>query len=188
MSTAGAQLITLNGQRELNTPWRLAAGASAGICSVGAHACMLSSGSTQFIVAYSGHIPSAYRAEPLPPRHHPFRAQLDLVRSRLSIASASLGGGLQHDRVLVEGKTGIVEMTKRVYREEKGLRGLYRGLMPTVVVRAGATRLRQELIDWTGRRSLCVCRHSTRSVVTHVRIGRHQFRSRAVQLLLAVSS
>ncbi|GAA5919203.1 hypothetical protein JCM1841_002500 [Sporobolomyces salmonicolor] len=53
---------------------------------------------------------------------------LDLVRSRLSVESASLG--LRDDRK--DGRsTGIVRMTLRVYREEGGLKALYRGLIPT---------------------------------------------------------
>ncbi|GAA5843018.1 hypothetical protein JCM11251_007313 [Rhodosporidiobolus azoricus] len=53
---------------------------------------------------------------------------LDLVRSRLSVESASLG--MKEGRT--DGKsTGIVRMTLRVIREEGGLRALYRGLVPT---------------------------------------------------------
>lgn len=54
---------------------------------------------------------------------------LDLVRSRLSIESASLG---------IEGTnkkqtTGILAMTIRVYKQEGGIHGLYRGLTPTAL-------------------------------------------------------
>lgn len=53
---------------------------------------------------------------------------LDLVRSRLSVESASLG--MKEGRR--DGKsTGILRMTARVYREEGGFRALYRGLIPT---------------------------------------------------------
>ncbi|GAA6053452.1 hypothetical protein JCM3770_005172 [Rhodotorula araucariae] len=53
---------------------------------------------------------------------------LDLVRSRLSVESASLG--MREGRR--DGKsTGIVRMTLRVMREEGGVKALYRGLVPT---------------------------------------------------------
>ncbi|GAA5947067.1 hypothetical protein JCM3765_002137 [Sporobolomyces pararoseus] len=53
---------------------------------------------------------------------------LDLVRSRLSVESASLG--MKEGRT--DGKsTGIWKMTLKVYREEGGFRALYRGLVPT---------------------------------------------------------
>ncbi|SGY32455.1 BQ5605_C002g01365 [Microbotryum silenes-dioicae] len=52
---------------------------------------------------------------------------LDLVRSRLSIESASLG--LSSDSP--KKSTGIWKMTVRVFREENGFKGLYRGLTPT---------------------------------------------------------
>ncbi|GAA5892030.1 hypothetical protein JCM6882_005668 [Rhodosporidiobolus microsporus] len=53
---------------------------------------------------------------------------LDLVRSRLSVESASLG--MKEGRR--DGKsTGIVRMTLRVMREEGGVKALYRGLVPT---------------------------------------------------------
>ncbi|KAI5478408.1 mitochondrial carrier protein [Pseudohyphozyma bogoriensis] len=55
---------------------------------------------------------------------------LDLVRSRLSIESAQLGGV---DLRPQDGRkaTGIITMTIKVFREEGGFRGLYRGLTPT---------------------------------------------------------
>lgn len=53
---------------------------------------------------------------------------LDLVRSRLSVESASLG--MKEGRT--DGKsTGIWRMTVKVYQNEGGLRALYRGLVPT---------------------------------------------------------
>ncbi|GAA6011082.1 hypothetical protein JCM11491_005931 [Sporobolomyces phaffii] len=53
---------------------------------------------------------------------------LDLVRSRLSVESASLG--MKEGRR--DGKsTGIWKMTLKVYRDEGGFRALYRGLVPT---------------------------------------------------------
>lgn len=53
---------------------------------------------------------------------------LDLVRSRLSVESASLG--MKEGRT--DGKsTGIWKMTVKVYREEGGFKALYRGLVPT---------------------------------------------------------
>ncbi|CEQ38849.1 SPOSA6832_00312, partial [Sporobolomyces salmonicolor] len=96
----------------IDTPRRLIAGSFAGIASV----------------------VSTYRASAaLPPHTGRFidarlSIALDLVRSRLSVESASLG--LRDDRK--DGRsTGIVRMTLRVYREEGGLKALYRGLIPT---------------------------------------------------------
>ncbi|TIC37632.1 hypothetical protein E3Q09_00641 [Wallemia mellicola] len=54
---------------------------------------------------------------------------LDLVRSRLSIATASLG--VESSRQ--DAKLSMWAMGKKVYREEGGYRGLYRGLVPTSV-------------------------------------------------------
>jgi len=94
--------ISQNGQRELTTPWRLLAGALAGIASV----------STTY--------------------------PLDLVRARLSIASASLQ--LQDTNSNPGAATGpkfrdpslkIWPTTVKIMREEGGIRGLYRGLVPT---------------------------------------------------------
>ncbi|KAK4055232.1 hypothetical protein OIV83_000512 [Microbotryomycetes sp. JL201] len=54
---------------------------------------------------------------------------LDLVRSRLSIESASLGMAGTNSRQ----STGILTMTLRVYKQEGGVQGLYRGLTPTAL-------------------------------------------------------
>lgn len=51
---------------------------------------------------------------------------LDLVRSRLSIESAAMGKHASSKQ-----SSSIVGMTIKVFREEGGLRGLYRGLTPT---------------------------------------------------------
>ncbi|WFD42447.1 hypothetical protein MPSI1_001092 [Malassezia psittaci] len=60
---------------------------------------------------------------------------LDLVRSRISIASASVHKIQQssHSNASVH-VPGVVEMTTKVYREEGGMRGLYRGCIPTSMV------------------------------------------------------
>ncbi|KAN0065434.1 hypothetical protein ACQY0O_001270 [Thecaphora frezii] len=75
---------------------------------------------------------------------------LDLVRSRISIASASMYSQVQSSaatsgellskealrRSIAEKQMqvpGIWEMTVKVYREEGGIRGLYRGCVPTSV-------------------------------------------------------
>lgn len=61
---------------------------------------------------------------------------LDLVRSRISIASASVYVEQHiHPNAALPRVPGIVEMTAKVYREEGGLRGLYRGCVPTTAVR-----------------------------------------------------
>lgn len=58
---------------------------------------------------------------------------LDLVRSRLSVATATIGiNGTSAAQAGAH--LSIWGMTKKVFREEGGLRGLYRGLIPTAVV------------------------------------------------------
>lgn len=58
---------------------------------------------------------------------------LDLVRSRLSVATATIG--VKGTSYIPAGShLTIWGMTKKVFREEGGLRGLYRGLIPTAVV------------------------------------------------------
>lgn len=102
------KLFTKNGTVPLDTPFRLASGALAGICSVCA------------------------------------TYPLDLVRSRISIVSASIGtssnaaatatlvGAGGGAATLVRQKElGVIGMTAKVFREEGGLRGLYRGIGPT---------------------------------------------------------
>lgn len=101
------KLFTKNGTVPLDTPLRLTAGALAGICSVCA------------------------------------TYPLDLVRSRISIVSASIGAaaaanpaafaaGTGGTAALIKQKElGVWGMTVKVFREEGGLRGLYRGIGPT---------------------------------------------------------
>ncbi|CAD6584970.1 MAG: hypothetical protein CYPHOPRED_002903 [Cyphobasidiales sp. Tagirdzhanova-0007] len=99
------KLFTRNGTVPLETPLRLSAGALAGICSVCA------------------------------------TYPLDLVRSRLSIISASIGTASLHSSgsgsatllLSPEARMGVMGMTARIWREEGGLRGLYRGIGPTAV-------------------------------------------------------
>ena len=59
---------------------------------------------------------------------------LDLVRARLSIATANMAqtGGASAFTA-EDARLGIVGMTKKVYRTEGGLRGLYRGCWATAV-------------------------------------------------------
>lgn len=91
------KLFSNNGQRQLDTPMRLAAGGLAGMCSV--------------VSTYP----------------------LDLVRSRISIVTASIGsaqlqaaGGGQ--AIPLPKEISILGMTSKVFREEGGVRGLYRGV------------------------------------------------------------
>ncbi|KAL7424716.1 hypothetical protein Q5752_000400 [Cryptotrichosporon argae] len=58
---------------------------------------------------------------------------LDLVRARLSIATANVAahGGAAFSRE--DGRLGMVGMTRKVYRTEGGIRGLYRGCWATAV-------------------------------------------------------
>lgn len=97
------KLFTKNGTVPLDTSLRLTAGALAGICSVCA------------------------------------TYPLDLVRSRLSIISASIGSANANPAMAGPGtaalirqkELGILGMTAKVFKEEGGLRGLYRGIGPT---------------------------------------------------------
>ena len=80
---------------------------------------------------------------------------LDLVRSRISIASASVyvEQHLHPKAAALPRVPGIVEMTLKVYREEGVLRGLYRGCVPTTAVRLarfqlGADQRRAWLPTW----------------------------------------
>lgn len=56
---------------------------------------------------------------------------LDLVRSRLSIISASIGSRRPTNHET--SGMGMIGMTIQVYKHEGGIRGLYRGLIPTVI-------------------------------------------------------
>lgn len=59
---------------------------------------------------------------------------LDLVRSRLSIATASIATGKGKGKLMcdvVDKDLGIWGMTRKVYRTEGGVRGLYRGIVAT---------------------------------------------------------
>lgn len=103
------KLFTKDNTIPLDTPWRLTAGALAGICSVCA------------------------------------TYPLDLVRSRLSIVSASIGTSAAAARSVASSRggaailsgspkeMGMLGMTVKVFREEGGLRGLYRGIGPTAM-------------------------------------------------------
>lgn len=144
-----SQWFTHHGSKELDTPKRLASGALAGITSVCAspiiHRLAAASLMTDKIM-YAG---STY--------------PLDLVRSRLSIATASVTltaapskpkptvsstiplktalSSAYHTASSTVGKTSaytkaeltIWGMTLKIMREEGGVRGLYRGLVTTAV-------------------------------------------------------
>lgn len=56
---------------------------------------------------------------------------LDLVRSRISIASASMYIESGKSATVMTHVPGIMETACKVYAEEGGLRGLYRGCLPT---------------------------------------------------------
>jgi solute carrier family 25 phosphate transporter 23/24/25/41 len=49
---------------------------------------------------------------------------LDLVRARLSIATANMASSSKHGFTSEDAKLGIVGMTKKVYATEGGIRGL----------------------------------------------------------------
>jgi len=75
---------------------------------------------------------------------------LDLVRSRLSIATATIGKG--KSSIYTQRDLSIVGMTLKVYREEGGLRGLYRGVAMTALVRRfdHAALIRQGVAPYVG--------------------------------------
>ena len=56
---------------------------------------------------------------------------LDLVRSRISIASASMYTSGGKSKTVLPRVPGVWETTLKVYREEGGIRGLYRGCLAT---------------------------------------------------------
>jgi len=56
---------------------------------------------------------------------------LDLVRSRISIASASMYIESGKSATVMTRVPGIMETARKVYAEEGGIRGLYRGCIPT---------------------------------------------------------
>lgn len=69
---------------------------------------------------------------------------LDLVRSRLSIESASLGlPGAKPGK-----SSGIIGMTIKVYRNEGGLRGLYRGQVATAAGVAPYVGANFAIFEW----------------------------------------
>lgn len=94
-----------SGQETLSTPFRLAAGATAGILAVCEWTCSLVLVESQLIV---------------PAATYP----LDLVRARLSIATANMSRSSGSMFTAEDAKLGIMGMTKKVYRTEGGIRGL----------------------------------------------------------------
>lgn len=83
---------------------------------------------------------------------------LDLVRTRLSIQSASplLQSPNNAKDVPAKKLPGIASTVKLIYRTEGGLRGLYRGLWPTTLVIILCIYVCSVLNSYQlGRRSLC---------------------------------
>ncbi|KAF5094478.1 hypothetical protein D0Z00_003525 [Geotrichum galactomycetum] len=58
---------------------------------------------------------------------------LDIVRTRLSIQTASIPNLKEHYASLGQKPPGIVQVTKQIYRTEGGIFGLYRGIVPTTM-------------------------------------------------------
>ena len=144
-----SQWFTHHGSKELDTPKRLASGALAGITSVCASSIILRLAAASLMTDKILHAGSTY--------------PLDLVRSRLSIATASVNltaapskppatasstiplktalSSAYHTASSAVGKTSaytkaeltIWGMTLKIMREEGGVRGLYRGLVTTAV-------------------------------------------------------
>jgi hypothetical protein len=97
---------------------------------------------------------------------------LDLIRSRLSIATANIGRA-SGTQVAENARLGIWTMTVKVrkgssiqeddqvtfdvqvYTEEGGFRALYRGMVPTAVVSASCGCLNCCRADLLGRRAVC---------------------------------
>lgn len=59
---------------------------------------------------------------------------LDVVRTRLSVLSATLAGNLRKTGAPQKKLPGIIPSMIHIYRTEGGLYGLYRGLWPTTLV------------------------------------------------------
>jgi solute carrier family 25 phosphate transporter 23/24/25/41 len=58
-----------------------------------------------------------------------FTYPLDITRTRLSIQCADFANLPKHEQAALPGMWGIM---KQIYKQEGGMRGLYRGIMPTV--------------------------------------------------------
>lgn len=58
---------------------------------------------------------------------------LDLVRSRMSIMTARIGDEMGQSHAAGRVQPGIVRTALQVFRNEGGVKGLYRGLVPTVI-------------------------------------------------------
>jgi solute carrier family 25 phosphate transporter 23/24/25/41 len=129
-----AQLFTAGGTRELDTPLRLTAGALAGISSVGPYSA--SAPCTWHLLKRYTHAQSQ-RTLSISVNSGVLYLRLlwsdvgGIVRSRLSIVTASISASHLDPGTRI----GIRDMTVKVYREEGGIRALYRGLVPTAVVR-----------------------------------------------------
>jgi solute carrier family 25 phosphate transporter 23/24/25/41 len=98
-------LARWSGQETLSTPFRLAAGATAGILAV---------------CEWSGSPVLIESRLIVPAATYP----LDLVRARLSIATANMSRSSGSMFTAEDAKLGIMGMTKKVYRTEGGIRGL----------------------------------------------------------------
>lgn len=60
---------------------------------------------------------------------------LDIVRTRLSVQSATLEGNIRNNNGVPQKKLpGILPTMLQIYRTEGGMVGLYRGLWPTTLV------------------------------------------------------
>jgi solute carrier family 25 phosphate transporter 23/24/25/41 len=72
---------------------------------------------------------------------------LDIVRTRLAVQSATLSG---HTAAANTKLPGIMPTMIRIYRNEGGIFGLYRGLWPTLLVSATSMVSRNPLFLLTG--------------------------------------
>ncbi|KNZ45979.1 hypothetical protein VP01_764g5 [Puccinia sorghi] len=69
---------------------------------------------------------------------------LDLVRSRMSIMTARIGDEMGQSHAAGRVQPGMVRTALQVFRNEGGVKGLYRGLVPTVIGVAPYTKYQGE--------------------------------------------
>lgn len=73
---------------------------------------------------------------------------LDIIRTRLSIQTAAIGNLREHYAKLGQKPPGIMQVGKQIYRTEGGLRGLYRGMIPTTMGVAPYVGLNFAVYEW----------------------------------------
>lgn len=77
---------------------------------------------------------------------------LDLIRTRLSIQTASIGNLQDHYRAIGQKPPGIVSIGKQIFRNEGGYRALYRGIIPTTMGVAPYVGINFAVYEWMRER------------------------------------